>query len=150
MNYLLDTNTISYLSEQDSPYFEQVSSRLKRTGYDDRFFASILSFYELKHGYFCSQSAENKSRFLGFTNTIETLFSVVPLSLQGADLFGQLKQQYQSQTGITKNAIKRHDIDFMLASTAIAESIVLVSNDHIFENIQLLRDDFQLENWIKS
>jgi predicted nucleic acid-binding protein len=150
MKYLLDTNTISYLSEQDSPYFEQVSLQLKKTGYDDQFFTSILSFYELKHGYSCSQSAANKTRFSGFIDTVKSLFSVVPLSLQGADLFGQIKQQYQAQTGITKRAIKRHDIDFMLASTAIAEDMILVSNDRIFETIQPLRDDFQLENWVRS
>ncbi len=147
MNYLLDTNIISYLSEQDSPYFQCVSSRLKNMGHDDHFFASILSFYELKHGYFCSQSAATRARFAGFMDTIKAMFSIAPLSLPGADVFGELKNQYQSQTGITTRAVKRHDIDFMLASTAITEGMILVSNDHIFATIQLLRDDFRLENW---
>jgi hypothetical protein len=54
------------------------------------------------------------------------------------------------QTGITKKAVKKHDADFMPASSAIAENAVMVSNDNIFNELKEIRSDFQLENWAEG
>ena len=61
--------------------------------------------------------------------------------------FGEVKEQYRAATGISETAIKKHNIDFMLASSAIVENMILVSNDNIFRAIEPMHDDFQLENW---
>ncbi len=72
---------------------------------------------------------------------------MLPLSLEGDKIFGELKKEYRENIGISKQAIKRHNSDFILASTAINENAVLVSNDKIFNEFKKLRDDFQLDDW---
>ena len=42
--------------------------------------------------------------------------------------------------------MERHNIDFMLASSAVIENAVLVSNDSIFPIIQNLYRNFMHEN----
>ena len=77
------------------------------------------------------------------------MFTIVSLSVQGADIYGKLKHEYLSKTGITRSALKRNDVDLMLASTAIADNMVLGTKDDIFATIQSVHDDFQLENWAR-
>lgn len=46
-----------------------------------------------------------------------------------------------------KEDLMKHNVDFILATTAITEDIVLVSNDQIFRDIQEVSPGLRLENW---
>lgn len=74
------------------------------------------------------------------------MFAVMPLSHIGAGVFGELKAKYRQTTGALSKSLKRNDIDFILASTAITENAI-VSNDRIFEAIVKIEPPLQLENW---
>jgi predicted nucleic acid-binding protein len=49
--------------------------------------------------------------------------------------------------GTDQKAVDRHDVDFILASSAIAEDAVLVSNDKIFLSVRDIEPTLRLENW---
>lgn len=49
--------------------------------------------------------------------------------------------------GINQKALDQHNIDFILASSAIAEEAVLVGNDKIFLLIRDVEPALRLENW---
>ena len=66
---------------------------------------------------------------------------------RGAKAFGNLKAQYKKETGSKQNSWDQHNIDFMIASSALSEDFILVSNDKIFQHIQSLIPDFKTENW---
>lgn len=46
-----------------------------------------------------------------------------------------------------KKEIKRHTVDFILASTAIEANAVLVSDDRIFKTIKEFYPSLHVENW---
>ena len=48
-------------------------------------------------------------------------------------IFADLKVLYKKKTGINKKAMKKNDLDILIASTAMAESATLISDDGIFE-----------------
>ena len=107
---------------------------------------SILSFYEMYYG--ISWASRHEQVALQHAmGSIASKFPVVGLSLQGAQIFGDLKAAYRRIVGITPNALKRNDVDLLIASTAIETGAILVSNDHLFESIRHLQSDFELENW---
>ncbi len=52
--------------------------------------------------------------------------------------------------GIGKKEIKRHTVDFILASTAEASKAIIVSDDRIFETIKNFYPSLIVENWKKT
>ncbi len=49
MNYLLDLDTVSVLSEPTSPYHETAKHHVKRLSEEDKIYLSVLSIYELRY-----------------------------------------------------------------------------------------------------
>jgi predicted nucleic acid-binding protein len=43
--------------------------------------------------------------------------------------------------------MRRHNVDFILASTAMEQEAVIVSKDSIFSKIQKFEPGLQVENW---
>ena len=65
------------------------------------------------------------------------------------DIFANLKTKYKKATGINKNAIKRHNLDLLIASTAIAMDAIIVSDDGIFEKLMEIEPLLKYENWLR-
>ena len=81
----------------------------------------------------------------------EDEITILPLSEKGAEIFGEIKEQYREAKGIGKKALQKHNIDLMLAATAIEVGATFVSHDskdRIFEILQDYRDDFFWEDWV--
>lgn len=146
-NYLLDTNIITYLQDQNSEFHPLVKARLSCLHDDDVVYVSALSFYEIEYGIAISDKEDTKRLFTMMKQAIQRDFPILPFTEKGSEIFGHLKAEYMKQTGISKKAVKRHDIDFMLASSAIVERAILISNDGIFEQLRGIRPDFRPENW---
>jgi len=51
--------------------------------------------------------------------------SIIPLDIKEVSIFGSIKSKYLKSTGIDKNIIKKHNLDLLLASTAISENATL-------------------------
>jgi len=61
--------------------------------------------------------------------------------------YGDLKARLKSKTGIRK-AIKKHNIDIMLAATALDYNCVLVAKDGIYkDHLMLLNRQLMVEDW---
>ena len=58
------------------------------------------------------------------------------------------KTKYKKQTGINTKALKKNDIDFLLASTAISQGAILVSNDGVFGDIVDYEVGLEFEVWV--
>jgi len=146
--YLLDTNIISYLDKPDTPEFTKVINSLSKLNVDDTLNISILSLFEYQRS-ISSINDETKKRALvkSKTKILET-FNIENLQLNQELIFAELNQQYQKNTGINRQAIKRHSFDLVIASQAIHDDMILVSNDSIFKTISEIRDDFKYENWL--
>lgn len=149
MNYLLDTNTISDLYDKDSLSHQQIAEQLSDLTSEDQVFISIISLYEFEYGY--SNSPETiKLLVRKKIDEAKDDFSILPLTEDGALHFGQLKKSLVTTRQIKKENAKKHNIDLMLASTAIINSCILISADKIYSELKLFAPHLQHQNWIKN
>jgi len=146
MKFLFDSNTISDLYNTTSKQYENISKRLTQLANTDEIAISIVTLYELEYAF--HNAPENKQAIIrNDINHLQRNFSVVPLNIQSAEVFGQLKKQFKDSSMINKENIKKHNIDIMLASSAICENSVLVSADKIYIHLQQLNNNLHTEDW---
>jgi predicted nucleic acid-binding protein len=73
---------------------------------------------------------------------------ILPVPIQGATLFGQLKKQVKDARRLSKENIKKFNVDIMLATTAIIQSCVLVSADTLYNELRQCCPELKVENWL--
>jgi predicted nucleic acid-binding protein len=147
MKYLLDTNILSYLEEQSSSFHARTKEHFFRLSDEDEIFIPILILYELRYSV-SAAPPEKTERLKALINSYLEQFPVMPITERGSEIFGDIKAKYRDKRpGINQKALDQHNIDFILASSAIAEDAVLVSNDKIFLAIKDIEPSLKLENW---
>jgi predicted nucleic acid-binding protein len=152
--YLLDTNIISYLTDSKSPYRNAVKEKLFSLSEDDRVSVSIVTLYELAYGLATFEKSKkdknnrDEKLFESGIEFIKEYLEIFPLSVEEIDIFGKIKAKYKEQTGINTKALKKNDLDFLIASTAISQGAVLVSNDGIFGDIVEYGFGLEFEEWV--
>ena len=145
--YLLDTNIISYLTDSNSSHKDKIKERLLSLSEDDTVSVSIITLYELSYGLSTISDSKNKVIFETGIEFIKEYLDIYPLDINEVEIFGMLKAQYKKSTGIAKTAIKKNDLDFLIAATAINHNAILVSNDTIFNKLIELEPSIKYENW---
>jgi predicted nucleic acid-binding protein len=147
MNYILDTNIISQLLDDQSKGFKNIKKKFNTLNENsDNVLMSIVSLYELEFGY--SNAPDHKKQII--KDDIEYLndfLSIIPLSKKGSSIFGELKTSIKDKRNITQENMKKHNIDIMIASTAIAENCTLVSNDSIYNSLSQINPSLKVEDW---
>ncbi|WP_353570963.1 type II toxin-antitoxin system VapC family toxin [Candidatus Albibeggiatoa sp. nov. BB20] len=146
MKYLLDTNTVSDFYNCAATHHEAILQHFTLLKNTDELYISVLSLYEI--GYGLANAPENKKTQIH--NQLDRMsqdFELLPLLPQSAALFGQLKKQLQDNRALNSKHMKKHNIDLMLATTAITTGCTLVSADKGFIELQGLHVDLYLENW---
>jgi len=152
--YLLDTNIISYLTDSKSPYRNAVKEKLFSLSEEDRVAVSIVTLYELAYGLATFEKSKkdknnrDEKLFESGIEFIKEYLDIFPLSVEEIDIFGKIKAKYKEQTGINTKALKKNDLDFLIASTAISQGAILVSNDRIFEDIVEYEFGLEFEEWV--
>jgi predicted nucleic acid-binding protein len=146
MNYLLDTVTLSDLYEPNSPGHPSIVSKLAALGGEDAIFISVLSLYELEYG-FANAPEDKKAVIRQRITDAQSDFKVLSLSSQAASMFGALKKSLRVSRSLTERGSRYHNIDLMIAATAILESCTLVSADSLYPHLQELDTNLRLENW---
>lgn len=151
MNYLLDSNAVSDLYNPDALAHEAILRHVERLSDADRVFVSVLTLYELAYG--LAQAPVEKQALV--QRQMERLiedFELIPLpaDAEAALQFGQLKRQLQLQRGVNSRQMQRHNIDLMLAVTAITKGAALVSADRGFEAVRGLHPALRVEDWSQA
>jgi len=147
MTYLLDSNTISELYDPESAQNHCLSAHVSALAEGDCLCISILSVYELEYGW-ANAPAKKQSDIRQVITDIQTDFTVLALSAQGAMVFGRLKKHIKDMRSPSKENMKKFNIDIMLASTAITHQFVMVSADAVYAELQRYDASFQVENWM--
>lgn len=93
-------------------------------------------------------SDRDKKLFESGIEFIKEYLEIFPLSVEEIDIFGKLKAKYKQETGINTKALKKNDLDFLIASTAISQEAILVSNDGIFGDIVEYGFGLEFEEWV--
>ena len=150
--YILDTDIVSYLWDEKSVHHNQIVEHLSSLDDDDVVGISAISIYELTYG---MDSFKNEKLKAIFKNALESLkndrdANIVPLDANGATFFSQLKLEYKNATGITAKDAKKNDLDLVIASIAMGQEAILISNDGIFKRLAELEPKIKYENWLKN
>ncbi|EDN71368.1 PilT-like protein [Beggiatoa sp. PS] len=151
--YLLDTNAVSALTQEHAGDYQKIAAKVASLE-EAELYISILSIYEMEYGAFHANDPEiaHQARLAIQLIKDEDEMTVLPLTEAGAEIFGEIKEQYRKEKGIGKKALQKHNVDLILAATAIEVRATYVSHDNkdrIFEILQNIRDDFDWEDWTK-
>ena len=146
MNYLFDTNIISDLYDTGSKQHPAIIERLNALSDSDSLAVSIVTLYELEYAY-ANAPDDKKVIIRNDINHLKANFEVAPLSIASAEMFGVLKKQFKDSRMISKENIKKHTIDIMLASCAICDNYIMVSADKIFPALKQLYNGLYIEDW---
>ena len=132
MTYLLDTDTCIYWLKG----VQSVREHLEAIGMD-QIAISTITVGELYFGaYNSAKVAEDLTRAETFVKQL----AVLPLNDAALKTFGQIKADLRKQGQVVA------DFDLLIASTALAEARILVTNNtRHYARIP----GIQLENWIK-
>jgi predicted nucleic acid-binding protein len=145
--YILDSNFLGTLEDSDSPEYKEIFKKLSLLPDEDEVCVSIISIYEYYFGIFNAPDESLSQQLLKTKDTILEIFTLLPLTLKSAELYGKIKTAYKKQTGATRAGMRKHNVDFILASTALGQQAVIVSKDNIFSKIQEFEQGLQVENW---
>ena len=130
MRFLIDTNIIIYSLKKAG----NVNNNFLKYK-DDEMSLSVISYGELVFGAKKSGSVEKN---LKTVENIKSIFPLVDVTPDIMDVFGELKAKIQKTGRIID------DMDLLIASTAIAENMILVThNTKHFEKIPNL----QIQDW---
>jgi len=130
----LDTNIISAFLKKDLRVVSRVSDYLESF---DRLTINIISYYEILRGLKDLGNEEKLKKFEEFVQENEFISIGKDAVIKAAEIYAYLKKQ--------GNLIE--DADILMASIAIVENLVLVTNNiKHFERIEGLAT----ENWLEG
>lgn len=140
----------TYLTDSKSPHRKSVKDKLFSLSENDRVAVSIVTLYELAYGLatFEKTKKDDEKLFESGIEFIKEYLDIFPLSVEEIDIFGKIKAKYKQKTGINTKALKKNDLDFLIASTAISQGAILVSNDAIFGDILDYEFGLEFEEWV--
>jgi len=149
MRYLLDTDSLTDFYEPASAGYLSITDRVASLPNQDLVFASILSMYELEYGY-ANATDDLKPIIRQRISEAQMDFAFLSLLPEAARIFGRLKARLRLRRQLSKKASKSHNIDLMLAATAIIEGCTLVSADGIYSDLRRIDPTLRVENWLAS
>jgi predicted nucleic acid-binding protein len=128
--YLLDTDTIIFSLKGHAPLKKNLHQHLH-----DPIKVSVMTLMELYYGAYKSQKVESN---LAKVKAIENALEVLPIGNESAEVFGIYK------TKLEKAGTLLDDFDLVLASSALAHNLTLVTNNiKHFKRIEGLK----VTNW---
>lgn len=149
MLYLLDSDSLSDFYEPGSSGHPRIARRLASLSNADLVVISILSIYELEYGW-ANAREELKPTIRRRISAAQSHFSLLPLTPEAARLFGILKARLRGLRQLSKQGSKAHNIDLMMAATAITEGCTLVSADRIYSDLEGIDPTLRIENWLEA
>ena len=145
MNYIFDSDALTALKNERDKF---VMAAFFKTLEKPQLKISVLTAYEYEFGIanFSNDSERQKERAI--YNRLLKSFTLVSLGLEDAQIYGHLKKAFLDNTGIPKNALKRHTVDLALASVAIAHDFTVVSRDKIYkDHLQPIDSRLKVVKW---
>lgn len=146
MRYLLDTNTVSDLYEEETSQCLIIRNHLSKLNNEDEVYISILTCCELEYG-FENASIDEQAVIRKQIDNILNDFEVLPLGIGVASNYGKLKKALKDTRKISRANIKKHNIDILLACTAADKSLTIISNDRIYSDIKALFPTLEYVDW---
>jgi predicted nucleic acid-binding protein len=99
--YILDTNILTDLEYPETTAYQTIMNKISSLSEESEVCFSIISAYEYHHG--IAKASESIAESIKKAwQTFLDLFEVLPLTLEGAKKYGEIKAKYENHTGIGK------------------------------------------------
>ena len=132
MTYLLDSNIVSYILKKNII----VNNKLRQVNLRGaEIFISRITYYEVKRGLLAINATRQLADFNQFCRDYAILF---------LDDINIIEQACQIHVDLQRRGLTIQEQDILIAATAIARGLILVSNDSDLLRVQGLT----LENWL--
>jgi len=147
--YVIDTNIFEWISDRSHSYHAVCTRHLSALGDTDIVNLPITAAYEIQYGIanFPPEAHEAKMKIKLALESALASFALANLSITGAVLFGELKSKYKMHFKTSKENMKKHNFDILLASISIDHAATLVSNDGIFKQLSSLDPRLSMADW---
>jgi len=130
--YLLDTDTIIFILKGNPVVEKNLLHHL-----NDSIKISVINLLELYYGAYKSKKVTSN---LAKIKTLENSMEIIPIGKESVEIYGIFKARLE------KKGTPMDDFDLILASCALANNLVLVTNNvKHFKRIEGLK----LTNWAK-
>ncbi len=146
MKYLLDSDIVTDLYDKSAANHPSIITRLAALDDSDEVYISILTLFEFEYG-LANAPADRKLALANKIIEAQSDFDVLPLSGDGAKCFGVLKKALRDRRSLSPEGVKKHNIDLIIASTALVTGCTLVSGDAIYRELQASDPDLRLGRW---
>ncbi len=147
MKYLLDSDIVTDLYDKSAANHPSIITRLAALDDSDEVCISILTLFEFEYG-LANAPADRKLALANKIIEAQSDFDVLPLSGDGAKCFGILKKALRDRRSLTSEGVKKHNIDLIIAATALVTGCTLVSGDAIYRELQASDPDLRLGHWV--
>jgi tRNA(fMet)-specific endonuclease VapC len=132
VNYLLDTNIVSYILKNNA----SVNNKLQQvTREGEEVFISCITYYEVKRGLLALNATRQLAEFETFFQKYEVLY---------LDNIEIIESACRIHADLKTKGTPIQDADVLIAATAITRGLILVSNDSDMIRIQ----EIDWENWV--
>ncbi|MDZ8104094.1 MAG: type II toxin-antitoxin system VapC family toxin [Nostoc sp. DedQUE12a] len=134
MSYLLDSNIVTYILKKNAIVTKKLREvrRLKQD-----VFISCITYYEVKRGLL----AVNATRQLTEFNQFSRIYKILLI-----DDLEIIERACEIHLDLQRRGFTIQEQDILIAATAIARGLILVSNDSDFQRVQ----GINLENWSQT
>ncbi|MBT4937418.1 hypothetical protein HON22_05890 [Candidatus Peregrinibacteria bacterium] len=149
MNYLFDSDTLSfYYDASRNPEHELVKNRALLLTSQDTLQTSELVMCEFEYS-FSNVQGEKKEILKNTIQRIRDDFEIyTKITHEISHNFGEIKVLLKEKYKTSRKNMKMHNIDILLASTAIANNCVLVGSDVNYKKIAKVVPEFNYEDWL--
>ena len=148
MRYLLDTNVVSKLFDKSAEGHVRIREKIASLEEEDEVAISVLTLYELEYG-LANAPEERQAVVQQKVEKAKAQFEIVPIAIAGASQFGKLKKALRDRRSLDRTRIQLHNVDLVLAATALADGWTLVSSDTIYAEVLEIERTLRLENWLE-
>ncbi|MFM7406369.1 MAG: type II toxin-antitoxin system VapC family toxin [Cuspidothrix sp.] len=134
MNYLLDTNIVSFAMKNNS----QIMQKLEAMKFQDAsIYISCITYFEIKRGLFAVKSPKQTEIFNKICQDYQIIF---------LDDLAILEKAAEIHANLKLRGLPIQTEDILIAATAIIKGFIVVSNDS-----DLLRvEGLTVENWLQE
>ncbi|MBO1350993.1 MAG: type II toxin-antitoxin system VapC family toxin [Hormoscilla sp. GUM202] len=134
MGYLLDTNIIATHLKND----EKIRTKIEEANFqEENLYISIISYYETKRGLLYANATRKLSKFNIFCEAVTVAFvDEIEIVERAAEIHADLRGK----------GTLLEDTDILIAATAIARDLTLVSHDSDMLRVPGLK----LEDWLST
>ncbi|BDI17757.1 twitching motility protein PilT [Nostoc cf. commune SO-36] len=134
MSYLLDSNIVSYILKRNL-IVDQKFREVRRLKED--VFISCITYYEVKRGLLAINATRQLAEFNKFCQTYKILL---------IDDLEIIELACEIYVDLQRRGFTIQEQDILIAATAIARGLILVSNDSDLLRVQ----GINLENWART